>query len=164
MEEEKAALITEREKLISNKTLLENNRAELNNAITQKMNLKQDQEDYLDSLSEEKEHYRDQLNKLDQSWSEVKDLFSNIATEFSRVFNESDLSIDDFNLEIAFLSVKGSITDDRMNGIIEKDKKLPKMIFDIIIIRIKLYDYPHLFLLKNFFRLIEGFKAFSRPR
>ena len=131
MEEEKAALITEREKLISNKTLLEKNRAELNNAITQKMKLKQDQEDYLNSLSEEKEHYRDQLNKLDQSWSEVKDLFSNIAIEFSRVFNESDLSIDDFNLEIAFLSVKGSISDNRMNGIIEKDKKLPKMIFDI---------------------------------
>lgn len=131
MEEEKAVLIAEREKLISNKALLEKNRAELSEAITQKMKLKQDQEDYLNSLSEEKEYYRDQLNKLDQSWSEVKELFSNIATEFSRVFNESDLTVDDFNLELEFLSVKGSITDHRMNEIIEKDKKLPKMIFDI---------------------------------
>ena len=131
MEEEKAALIAEREKLISNKAQMEKNMAELSDAITQKMRLKQDQEEYLNSLSEEKEYYRDQLNKLDQSWSEVKDLFSNIATEFSRVFNESDLTVDDFNLELEFLSVKGSITDHRMNEIIEKDKKLPKMIFDI---------------------------------
>lgn len=131
MEEEKAALIAEREKLISNKAQMEKNMAELSDAITQKMRLKQDQEEYLNSLSEKKEYYRDQLNKLDQSWSEVKDLFSNIATEFSRVFNESDLTVDDFNLELEFLSVKGSITDHRMNEIIEKDKKLPKMIFDI---------------------------------
>lgn len=131
MEEEKAVLIAEREKLISNKAQMEKNMAELSDAITQKMRLKQDQEEYLNSLSEEKEYYRDQLNKLDQSWSEVKDLFSNIATEFSRVFNESDLTVDDFNLELEFLSVKGSITDHRMNEIIEKDKKLPKMIFDI---------------------------------
>lgn len=131
MEEEKAVLIAEREKLISNKAQMEKNMAELSDAITQKMRLKQDQEEYLNSLSEEKEYYRDQLNKLDQSWSEVKDLFSNIATEFSRVFNESDLTADDFNLELEFLSVKGSITDHRMNEIIEKNKKLPKMIFDI---------------------------------
>ncbi len=131
MEEEKAALIAEREKLISNKAQMEKNMAELSDAITQKMRLKQDQEEYLNSLSEKKEYYRDQLNKLDQSWSEVKDLFSNIATEFSRVFNESDLTVDDFNLELEFLSVKGSITDHRMNEIIEKNKKLPKMIFDI---------------------------------
>ena len=131
MEEEKNELITERETLISKKALLDSKRMELNSAIEQKQKLKQEQEDFLNSLSEKKEYYRDQLNKLDESWSEVKALFSNVSAEFSRVFNESDLSIDDFNLELEFLSVKGSITQDRMNDIIEKDNKLPKMIFNI---------------------------------
>ncbi len=146
MKEEKNKLINEREMLISNKALLENKRAELQKALDQKMQLKQEQEAFLESLSEEKEHYQDQLNKLDQSWSEVKVLFSNISTEFSRVFNESDLYIDDFNLKFDFLSVIGSITDDKMNEIIEKDQKLPKMVFDISPERIQI-EVPEKYLL-----------------
>ena len=131
MEEEKNNLISQREALISNKTLLDSKKAELENAITQKLKLKQEQEDFLNSLAEKKEHYRNQLNKLDQAWSEVKGLFSNVSAEFSRAFNESDLSAEDFNLQFEFLSVKGALTDDKMNEVIEKDKKLPKMIFSI---------------------------------
>jgi len=131
MEEEKNKLISERETLISNKALLENKKAELQNTIAQKQKLKQEQEDYLDSLTEKKEHYRSQLNKLDQAWSEVKALFSNISAEFSRAFGESDLSIEDFNLQMEFLTVKGFITEARFNDVIKKDKKLPEMIFDM---------------------------------
>jgi len=131
IKEEKNKLISQRETLISNKILLESKKAELENAIAQKLKLKQEQEDYLNSLTEKKEYYRSQLNKLDQAWSEVKALFSNISAEFSRAFGESNLSVEDFNLQIEFLTVKGFITEARFNDVIANDKKLPLMIFHI---------------------------------
>ncbi|NLX64662.1 MAG: hypothetical protein GX022_07825 [Clostridiaceae bacterium] len=131
MDEEKNKLISERETLISNKTILESKKSELENAIAQKLKLKQEQEDYLNSLTEKKEYYRSQLNKLDQAWSEVKALFSNISAEFSRAFGESDFSVEDFNLQFEFLTVKGFITEARFNDVIAKDKKLPEMIFNM---------------------------------
>lgn len=131
MEEEKSNLILQREMLISNKALLEETRLDIQNTLTEKLRLKQEQEDFLASLSEEKEHYQEQLGKLDESWGEVKELFSDMSKEFSRVFNESDISYEDFNIRLDFLSVKGSITEDVINEIIEKDAKLPLMIFDI---------------------------------
>lgn len=138
LKEEKNILISERETLISNKILLENKREELQNAIIQKMQLKQKQEGFLNSLSNEKKKYQDQLNQLDQAWSEVKDLFSDISEEFSRVFYESNLSMADFNLNFDFLSVKGSISEGLINEIIEKDTMLPGMVFDISTERIQI--------------------------
>jgi len=129
LEEEKNKLISQRETLISNKALLESKKVELENAIVQKQKLKQEQEDYLNSLTEKKEHYQSQLNNLDQAWSEVKELFSNISAEFSRAFGESNLSVEDFNLQMDFLTVKGFITEAKFNEVIEKDKVLPEMIF-----------------------------------
>ena len=46
IEEEKNNLISQREALIANKTLLDSKKAELENAITQKLKLKQEQEDF----------------------------------------------------------------------------------------------------------------------
>ena len=123
-------MISEREALESNKTLLENKGLELQDALAQKLQLKQEQEAYLDSLRDEREHYQDQLNQIDALWGEIKVLFSGLSKEFSRIVREADLSLEDFNLRFDFLSVKGSITEEKINEIIEKDAKLPKMIFD----------------------------------
>ncbi|MGI6086120.1 MAG: coiled-coil domain-containing protein [Acetivibrionales bacterium] len=131
LKEEKNILVSERETLISNKILLENNREDLQRALTEKLQLKQEQEIFLNSLSNEKMKYQDQLDRLDQAWSEAKALFSDIPEEFSRVFYGSNLSMADFNISFDFLSVKGSVTEDLINEIVEKDSKLPKMVFDI---------------------------------
>ena len=131
IEKEKDALISERETLVSNKALLERNREDLQLALNQKLQLKQEQEEFLASLSEERKKYQDQLNQLDQSWSEAKALFSNVSKEFSRVFYESNLQVEDFNLGFDFLSVRGSVSETLINEIIKKDTKLPEMVFDI---------------------------------
>lgn len=129
LNEEKNNLVSEREDLISNKSLMENKLMELEISLAQKLELRQQQQDILNSLSDKKQHYEDRLDKLEHSWNEVKELFSDVSSEFTRVIYESNLSLQDFNLILDFMSVKGSVSEDLINEIIEKDSKLPRLVF-----------------------------------
>lgn len=147
LEEDKSILVSEKDALIQDRASLEEKSEALQLAILQKLQLQQNQQAVLDSLSDEKANYQNYLNQLEQSWDNVKVLFSNTTQELTRVIYESDLTFSDFNLSLNLFSVKGSVSDALINETIEKDGKIPRMIFTFTsqIIQLEIPDY-HLLL------------------
>lgn len=130
LEQEKTALLAEKENLKAHMEQVENKRTALKDALAEKLRLKQEQEKYLSSLKEEQEHYRQQLESVEREWDELKGLFSQIVDEFGKIIQEGNLSLNDFDLSFDLFSVKGTITEEKINDILEQHSGLPKMVFD----------------------------------
>lgn len=130
LEEEKENLIKEKDRLKENVVLLEQKQDELNVTLTKKISVKEKQEAYLGSLKEEKEYYQNQLNNLEQMWTDCKAIFSDLVVEFSRIISEGKFTIDDINLTFEFPAMKGSINEETFNKILKENSKLPNMQFD----------------------------------
>mgnify|MGYP000891211682 CR=1 FL=1 len=130
LEKEKAALLSEKENLKAHMEQVENKRTALKDTLAEKLRLKQEQEEYLSSLKEEQEHYREQLESVEREWEEIKVLFPQIVDEFGKLIQEGNLSLNDFDLSFDLFSVKGTITEEKINGVLERHSGLPKMVFD----------------------------------
>ncbi len=143
LDEEKNSLVFDQDALKAKEASLEEKNKELQTVLAGKLQLLQSQQAILDSLSDEKDKYEERLNLLEQSWSEVKLLLSDMSQELSRVIYESNISINDFNLSLGLFSVKGSISDDLINEIVKNDTKTPELIFTFTSQGIQLYmpDY-----------------------
>jgi len=62
-------------------------------------------------------------------WDNLKDLFSNIVGEFSRIINEGHFTMEDLELKFNLFSIKGSIYQDTFNKVLNDNSNLPKMVF-----------------------------------
>lgn len=156
IEDEKNKLNQEKEALNEKVSDLEKKRAELNEALNMKLQLKAQQEAYLDSLNEEKEYYEKQLRLLEKQWGDLKSLFSKIVEEFANMMREGYLTERDFDITFSLTSIKGSITDYRLNDVIASYKRLPKMLFKFTKGKVEL-DIPESHLkLSGTFSLING--------
>lgn len=156
IEDEKNKLDQEKHALDQRTTELEKKRAELDAALEQKIKLKAEQEAFLDSLNEERAYYEKQLLTLENQWGDIKSLFSKIVEEFTSMMREGYLSESDFDISMSFTSIKGSITDDKLNDAIAAYKKLPKMLFEFTPGKVKL-EIPDLHLvLGGTFTLLNG--------
>ena len=128
LDKEKDLLVLDQDALKTKKDLLEQKNNQLQTSLNQKLELRQNQEAILESLSEEKNKYQQHLNSLEKSWGEIKFLLSDMSQELSRVIFESDISLNDFNLSVGLFSVKGRISDDVINRVVKNDTAIPEMI------------------------------------
>ena len=129
IEESKRILEEKRQKLTDTMALLEVKREELKEPIAERKRLVREQEDYLDSLSEEKQLYQQHLDNVKLMWDNLKGLFSQIVDEFARIINEGHFTMEDLNLQFNFLSLKGSIHEDTFNRIINDNSSLSRIVF-----------------------------------
>jgi len=114
-------LTVEREKLSEKIELLEDKKSELQASLNESIRLKEEQEAYLDSLEEKREYFEAQLSNLSQVWDEIKELFSGIVNEFSRIMLEGEFPLKDLNLEFDFLTVRGTIFENVLNEVLDKN-------------------------------------------
>jgi len=129
IEESKKELEKRRQVLSDNLMMLEAKNNELKESISARQKLAKELEDFLNSLAEEKERYQEHLNNLILMWENLKELFSKIVDEFSRIIGEGYFTADDLNLKFNFFSLSGSIYDDTLNRIVNENTNLSKMIF-----------------------------------
>jgi peptidoglycan hydrolase CwlO-like protein len=129
IEESKRILEDKRQELADNKILLEAKKEELKEPIAERKRLVKEQEDYLDSLSEEKELYQQHLDNIKLMWDDLKGLFSKTVDEFARIISEGHFTMEDLNLQFNFFSLKGSIHEDTFNRIINDNSTLSKIVF-----------------------------------
>ena len=116
-------------KLTGELTSLKGKQVQFDESLAKEKQLKKDLEDYLASLSAERENYQRYLTDLQNKWDELKPLFSNAVKEFSSLIEEGKLPPDSFKLTFNFLSIKGSITDKALNEIIAGDPGFPQLLF-----------------------------------
>ena len=88
-----------------------------------------EQEDYLDSLAEERDKYQQHLDNLTLMWNNLKLLFSEVVDEFSRIIGEGHFTMEDLNLKFSFFSLKGAIHEDTFNKIMNENSTLSKIVF-----------------------------------
>lgn len=130
IEEGKRKLSEEKAVLADNVIKLEAKEEELNNALLKKKKLKEEQENYLNSLKEDKVYYEEQLGNLEQNWEESKVLYSKIMEEFKTIISQGCFETKDLNLNMSFTKISGSIYEDTFNQKLKDNTILSKMVFD----------------------------------
>lgn len=143
IEDSKLILEDRKQSLTESMDLLETKREELKEPIAERKRLVQEQEDYLDSLSMEKELYQRQLENVKLMWDSLKVLFSQIVDEFGRIIGEGHFTMEDLNLQFNFFSLKGSIHEDTFNRVLNDNTTLAKIVFTFgqDNVRIEVADY-----------------------
>lgn len=108
---------------------LEQKKIDLQEPIRKQKELKKEQEDYLASLKVDREHYEEQLRGLETLWDANKELFTQLVSELNRIAEEGIFTADDLNIRLSFLTVKGSLTDNRFNEILNDNSNLTNILF-----------------------------------
>ena len=125
----KKRLAEQKEGLEAENLLLEEKQEELKEPIREKNRFVAEQEAYLKTLKEEKEKYEEHLANLTLMWSDLKEIFSSIVGEFSRIIGEGYFTMDDLNLSFHLFFVRGSVTDETFNRILKEHSTLPEIVF-----------------------------------
>lgn len=129
LENSKAVLLSEKAKLdrLLQEANEKNNR--LAESIQKSIHKEKEMQDYLASLADEREHYMEQLATVQRVWEELKPVFAKAAGEFSRIIREESLPEDALEITFNFFSVKGSMSEETINGIIAQNPVVSGMVF-----------------------------------
>ena len=129
LKESKERLSVEKERLAEKLVLLKDKQEQLKVSIRAKSQLKEEKENYLASLEEERQYYQDQLHNLQVVWDDLKRLFPDMTREFSLMIAEGNLPPDAIEITFSFISIKGTLKDKALNAIIKENSRLTKMVF-----------------------------------
>lgn len=122
-------LSEQKNKLAENMTLFVAKKEELKVPMENMQRLKQEKEEYLTALAEEKVRYEEHLSNLELMWADLKSMFSGMVEEYTEVIKAGYFAMEDLNISIGFLSVKGSIQDETFNRILKEHSDLPEIVF-----------------------------------
>lgn len=129
LETGKKQLASEKENLAGKMVLLEDQQKELQKAKAKKLQLKGDQETYLDSLEEERGYYQEQLENVQQMWGEIKAFFSDISQAFIELMEEENLFSEALELHFEFPLIKGTLDEKTVNDMLKEHSDLAGMEF-----------------------------------
>ncbi|MBU5311452.1 hypothetical protein KQI38_05380 [Tissierella carlieri] len=129
IEESKESLILEKSNLAEKLKLLEDKQRALRETLVKKQELIKAQEEYLDSLTEDKELYLERLQYISMIMNELKIIFSDFTKEFAKIIEESNFPQDAVKETLTLRGVKGIIEEKTFNDIIAAHKGLPQMEF-----------------------------------
>jgi peptidoglycan hydrolase CwlO-like protein len=137
LEESKNKLSLEKLKLSEKLALIQDKQKQSKEALTQKLMLKKDREDYLLSLNEESRFYQEQLTNMKKMTEELKPLLSKAIEEFSDIIEDGGLSADAVKTSVTIFGIKGTLEEKTFNDIISKHTGLSGMEFTFDIDRIQ---------------------------
>ncbi|HHU70671.1 MAG TPA: hypothetical protein GXZ21_01390 [Clostridiales bacterium] len=129
IEDRKNALEEVEIQLVEGIKSLEQKKIELQEPIRKQRELKKEQEDYLAALKVDREYYEEQLRGLESLWEANKELFTQIVSELNRIAAEGIFTDEDLNIRLSFLTIKGSLTDDRFNEILNENSNLTDILY-----------------------------------
>lgn len=129
LKKEKKVLEQEKEEQEAKETQLNDTKAALLNNLEAGKQLKQQREDYLNSLQEQRVHYEEYLSVIKSMWGDCTELFADVVAEISKVVNEGYLTYEDLNMETGLITMRGAIYQDEFNQILKENSDLPDNIF-----------------------------------
>ncbi len=129
LKKDKKVLKQEKEKLETKETQLNDSKKALVKNLADSRQLKQQREEYLKSLQEQRVHYEEYLGVLKSMWRDATELFSEIVAEISRVVEEGYLTYEDLNMNAGLLTMQGTIVQKDFNRILKENSELPDDVF-----------------------------------
>ncbi len=118
LQESGEKLAAEKNKVAEKLPLLAEKQELLKTALAKSLRLKEENEEYLASLAEEREYYHGQLTVMQQAWEELKNFFPQVTKEFSRIIEEEALPQEALKTTITLSGIKASIDEQSLNEII----------------------------------------------
>lgn len=118
IEDSKGKLSEKKAEITQKFALIKNKQEQLKESLDKKLQLKKEMEKYIASLSQQKEHYLEQLSNLQQAWNKLKLLLYQSSDEFSRIIKDSDLPLDAVNMTFSFKGIEGVVDEKTFNRVI----------------------------------------------
>lgn len=156
LEADRKKLDKEKTRLAGRLVLMKQKQEQSKAAISKKMELKHEQEEYLASLKGEEQHYREQLASIQKVWNDMKPLFTDAAKEFSRIIEEGGLPSDALRITFSLFDIKGAIDDKVINSVISEKSKLTPINFAFHPGRVEISLPEKNLLLSGTFSIEEG--------
>lgn len=119
----------EKAKLSERLAQVQERQQSLAKTLAEEKKLKDDLEKYLSSLAEERGHYQEYLNNLQQALGELKPYFSSTSKELTDFIEKVNLPQDALKISFDFFSIKVSLDDKTINGLLAGNPLLSRMIF-----------------------------------
>jgi hypothetical protein len=129
LEDGKKALQEEKQLRDEQMVLLEDKKNELEENLHKSELLRQEQEQYLVALQEDRVHYEEQLQNLEILWEDSRALFTDIVAEITRIIGEGYFGVEDLNLELGLFTMQGAIEEENFNNVLNENSALTDIIF-----------------------------------
>lgn len=136
LEQAKAVLVRDKEKLNETLILVQTRQKELKLALENKIKLKDELEVKLDSLQEDKAKFEEYLNLLENSWVKIKPIFSETITMLVKMIEDGNLPEETIDIKFSLGGVTGIIKEDMFRDILGAQKFPTKV--DIVFSKDKL--------------------------
>ncbi|SMP43157.1 coiled-coil domain-containing protein [Anoxynatronum buryatiense] len=120
LEEQQAWLTAEQEHLEAFLLGVDEQRQSLQALLESHLALRDDLEDRLISLEDERSLYEDRLMNLERHWLEAKEIFTTFADTFSRLATGGSLPQDAISLSFSLFEVKGTLREDALNQALQQ--------------------------------------------
>lgn len=130
LQESKAKLDTEKNKITERLMIIEEQQQKLEEALEKNVVLKEELEIYLESLEGERTKYEEYLAEVEQYWTQLKPLFVETTKIFSNMLYDTSVPADAIKIEFSLLSVKGTIEENTFKEIISKQSFPTKMVIE----------------------------------
>lgn len=101
----------------------------LSETISDKKQLKDRQEAYLNSLEEDKSKYETYLDEITEKWEALLPVFAETTKGFAKLVESGSLPPEALKLSFESSGVLGTVKEEAFNEIISAHPELPKMIF-----------------------------------
>ncbi len=118
LEGAKEALVMDRNKIKEKLEDVEEKQRQVREAIQKQTTLKDDLEERLASLQDEKIKYEEYLSRLESSWTEIKPIFTETINHLTRMIEEGNIPQDTIDIKISFTGVKGIIREESLERIL----------------------------------------------
>jgi peptidoglycan hydrolase CwlO-like protein len=155
LQEQKSELVNQKNNLSNNIALLADKKEQLQISLNQKLKVRQELENRLAVLGEDRAYYESYLNDLDRMWQDIKVLFSDIVGDFTRLMMKSDVSMDTFYIQFGFPYLTGQVDESILNSLISENLKPPLMVFHFYPGKVQI-DVPEKNLILKGTFVIEG--------
>lgn len=118
LEEAKQELIEDKETLQASLDQVEERQRQVQEAIKSKNILRNNLETRLTSLKEDKARFEEYLNRLENSWSEIKPVFTETINMLTRMIEDGNIPSDTIDISFSLTGVRGIIKEESLDDIL----------------------------------------------
>lgn len=158
LDESKEELEIEKSKLTEKILSLEEKQNQLSESMKRKLQAKNNMEEYLASMDEERWYYEEYLNNIQLVWNELKVTFANAVNELNQMIEKGDLPPDAMKVSLTISGIKGSIDEITFNEIIAEHTSFSNIDFNFSPEKIKMMLSEENLTLIGTFTIVDGNK------
>lgn len=156
LELNKTKLTTQRRSQDEKLALIKHQQKKLQETLEKKLKLKEDLENVLASLAEERGHYQECLMNFQQMWKETQSIFPEIIKTVSQIIEKGNLPMNTIKTTFSSAGIKGVLEEKTFNKIVADYPLLSKISFRFELDRVRMEMPEKNIVLLGKFVIVDG--------